>query len=83
MTATLVFEHEGWAVATSAWTAAAVEGTRSTEICYVWSMLPSMGVLASSTGVERLTLSIPFAEFLDRVKGGGVVDFRRTEGESP
>lgn len=82
MTVTLVFEHNGWAVATSAWTAAA-KGVKSTEICYVWSPLPSMGILASSTGVERFTFGIPFEDFLDRVKQGGVVDFRQPWRRKP
>lgn len=76
MSATLVFDHDGWTVVSTAWTAASRKKGEIT-VCYSWSVLPSMGLLASSTGVERVEIEIDMADFLDRVKQGGVVDFRR------
>lgn len=75
MAATLIFEHDGWTVATAAWTAASKRPDRVT-ICYPWSSDGTISWFDSSTGTARIDFKMSMAEFLRAVGRGGVVDLR-------
>jgi hypothetical protein len=59
----LEFEHGGYKVVTSAWTACD-KGSR-VDVCYLWASGP--------VGVARLKFEMTMDEFIRRVKSGGVV----------
>jgi hypothetical protein len=71
---TLVLKDRGWVVATSAWTAAAKPG-QSVEVAYLWGE-DGAGWFDSATGVSRVALTIPIAEFLARLPAEDVVDLQ-------
>ena len=57
----LLFNDGKWDILTNAWSAAS-KGGNSTEVCYGWA-IGSSGFGDSATGVERITLKVPFNVF--------------------
>ena len=74
MATTLVLRDRGYVVATSAWTAAAKPG-QSVEVAYLWGE-DGEGWFDTATGVSRVALNIPIAEFLVRLRAESVVDLQ-------
>lgn len=76
---TLVFNHEGYTVATSSWSIAAKHrNENATDICYQWGA-NGISWFDSSVGNARATLPIPIARLIQEIghAGGGVADLRR------
>lgn len=65
----IVFLHDGWTVATSAWTVASKK-PNEVEICYLWQGL------SDNTGVASIKLDMSMSEFLARTKSDNRVDLR-------
>jgi hypothetical protein len=77
MPCTLLFNDDGWEVATDAWTAAAA-GDRKTRVCYAWAA-DGVSLLSGATGISSVTLPISFSDFLQQLKRhqGGIWDMRQ------
>jgi hypothetical protein len=74
---TLVFGHDGWDVATNAWSVGSERPARlkredNVVVCYAWG---------SSGGIETTRLQIKMSDFLKRIAQGGVVDLRDVRAE--
>lgn len=75
--AILLFNHQGWAVATAAWSAGSKNGD-SVTICYQWGA-DGISFFDSATGNARCTLPINMADFTKRLarnSNSGMVDLR-------
>lgn len=73
----LLFEHEGYEVITSAWTAAG-KPERKVEICYQWGA-DRLSWVSSATGIRRITLNCTMLEFAAVIRrdNAPIVDCRR------
>lgn len=69
---TVLHFHDGSdEILTSAWSARPTR--KGTEIAFVWGA-SGISVFASATGVYRADLSVPFSDFVQLVRRGGVVE---------
>jgi hypothetical protein len=74
MATILVFEHEGWEVATSSWSAAAKPG-KGVTVCYEWGA-DRISWFDNAVSTARITLNMTMGEFLSVIQGKALVDFR-------
>lgn len=65
----LLLSHEGWRVATAAWSAAS-KTRDEVELCYQWGA-DGVSLLSGATGIRRVTLPISMTEFLGRISQAG------------
>jgi hypothetical protein len=74
MSTTIVFRHNSWDVATTAWTAAS-KGDK-TILCYLWGP-DGFGWTENATGTASITFKMPLTEFcrqVARLTKDGVAD---------
>lgn len=78
----IVFNHDGWTVVTSAWTAASKRPDK-VIVCYPWSGMSGMSMWGdAATGVARIEFDMTMADFLARTQLGRRADFRPHQGAS-
>lgn len=74
----LLFNHEGWEVATAAWSASAKPG-KNVVVCYQWGA-DALSIFDSATGIRRVEFPMTMTKFLNIVgRNSGVADFRDFE----
>lgn len=76
---TLIFQHEGWEVVTTSWSAAAKPG-KGVVVCYEWGP-DRVGWLDNSVSTARVTLNMHMAEFIHAIHDKQIVDLRSRQVE--
>lgn len=72
----LIFEHDGWTVVTSAWTAAS-KGADKIVLCYPWSSFNGFSAWGdSATGVAHLEIPMSMSDFIKRTGVSDRADLR-------
>ncbi len=71
---TLLLEHEGWEVATTSWTAAALPG-KPVSLCYEWGA-DRTAWTDNAVSTARVKLTVGMEDFLRALCSGPILDIR-------
>jgi hypothetical protein len=70
----LLFNHEGWEVATAAWSLGAKKGDAVTVV-YQWGP-DGLSWFDSATGTRHVIVNLTMDQLVQKLGGGGLVDLR-------
>ena len=70
----LLFNHDGWEVATAAWSLGAKVGDPVTVV-YQWGP-DGVSWFDSATGTRRVTVNLSMEQLVEKLSNGALVDLR-------